>query len=80
MESTYSLWMDARARLSVTPSAEEALCNLGMLAFVASHLFSASGWQESSIAELLFLIERLDELHTKVQGMILTPLLAATLL
>ena len=38
-----SLRMATRIRLAVIPSADEALCNLGTFAFVASHLFSAGG-------------------------------------
>ena len=38
------------------------------------------GWHSSSVAELLRLIERLEELHTKVQGMISPPHLTTTLL
>ena len=57
-------------RLAVILSAEEALCDLGTIAFVASHLFSTGALHSSAVAELLRLIERLEELHTEVQGMI----------
>ena len=38
-----SLRMATRIRLAVIPSADEALCDLGTFAFVASHLFSTGG-------------------------------------
>ena len=75
-----SLRTAARVRLAAIPSAEEAFRDLGTFAFVASHLFSAGGQHSSAIAELLRLIERLEELHTEVQGMISSPHLATTLL
>ena len=76
LESADSLRTAARVRLAAIPSAEEALRDLGTFAFVASHLFSAGGRHSSAVAELLRLIERLEELHTKVQGMISSPHLA----
>ena len=51
-----------------------------MFALVALHLFSAGGRQSSAIAEILRSVERLEEIHTKVQGMISPPHLATTLL
>ena len=66
-----SLRMAARVGLAVTPSADEALRDLGTFAG-GSHL--------SAVAELLCLIERLEELHTKVQGMISYSHLATTFL
>ena len=72
--------IDARFRLAVILSADEALRNLGTFAFVASHLFSAGRCHLSDFAELIRLIERLEELHTEVQGMISSPHLATTLL
>ena len=72
--------MAARIRLAVIPSADEALRNLGTFAFVASQLFSTGGRHSSAVAELLRLIERLEELHTEVQGMISSPHLVTTLL
>ena len=50
------------------------------LAFVALSLFPAGGRHLSAIMELIRLIKRLEELHTKVQGMISPPHLATTLL
>ena len=65
--------MAARVRLAVIPSADKALRNLGTFAFVNSHLFSAGGCHLSAVAEILRLIERLEELHTEVQGMVSSP-------
>ena len=70
---TNSLWMAARVRLVVILSADKALRDLGTFAFVASHLFSAGGLHSSAVVELLCLIERLEELHAKVQGSISFP-------
>ena len=72
--------MVVRACLAVIPSADEALCDLGTFAFVVLHLFSAGGCHSSTVAELVRLIERLEELHTEVQGMISSPRLDTTLL
>ena len=62
------------------PSADEALRDLGTFAFVTLHLFYAGGRHLSAVAELLRLIDRLEELHTEVQGMISSPHLYTTLL
>ena len=62
--------MSARVRLAVIPSEDDDLRELGTFAFVALHLFSAGGHHLSAVAKLLRLIERLEELHTKVQGVI----------
>ena len=70
LASADSLRTAARVRLAAIPSAEEALRDLGTFAFVASHLFSAGGRHSSAVAELLRLIEILEELHTEVQGTI----------
>ena len=72
--------MDARFRLAVIQYADETLHNLGTFAFVVSHLFSTGRRHSSVVADLLCLIERLEKLHTKVQGMISPPHLATTLL
>ena len=74
------LRLAARVRLAVTPSADETHRDLGIFAFVASHLFSPGGRHSSAVAKILRLIERLEELHTEVQGMISSPHLATTLL
>ena len=49
---------------------DEALCDLGMFAFVVSYFFLEDGHHSSAIAELIFLIERLEDIHTEVQGVI----------
>ena len=61
-------------------SMDEALCDLGTFSFFASHLLSAAGQHASAVAEILRLLKRLEELHTKVQGMITTPHLPKTFL
>ena len=80
LASMDSLRTAAWVLLDVIPSADEALCDLATFAFVASHLFSVGGRHSSAVAELLRLIEILEELHTKVQGMISSPHLVTTLL
>ena len=80
LASADSLRTAVQVHLAAIPSAEEALCDLGTFAFVASHLFSAGGRNSTAVAELLRLIERLEELHTEVQGMISPPHLSTTLL
>ena len=72
--------MAARIRIGVIPSVDEALHDLVTVAFVATHLFSKGGRHAPAVAELLHLIDRLEELHTEVQGMISSPHLATTLL
>ena len=72
--------MAVRVRLAVIPSADEALHDLGTIPFFALHLFSAGGRHSSTVTELFRLIERLEELHTEVQGMISSPHLSTTLL
>ena len=72
--------MAARVRLAIILSVDKALRDLGTFAFVVSHLFSAGGRHLSAVAELLRIIESLEEIHTDVQGMISSPHLATTLL
>ena len=72
--------MAKRVRLSVIPSAEESLRNLGTFAFVVSHLLSTGGLHLSDFAEILRLILSLEGLHTHVQGMISYPHLVMPLL
>ena len=66
LASADSLRMDAMVRLAIILSAYKELRYLGTFAFVASHLFSKNGRHSSAVAELLCLIERLEELHTEV--------------
>ena len=54
-----SLRMSARVRLTVIPSVDKALHNLGNFAFVAFHLLSAGGRHSSAVANILRLIESL---------------------
>ena len=75
-----SLRTAARVRLATIPLAEEALRDLGTFSLVSLHLFSAGGWHLYAVPELLRIIERLEELHTEVQGVISSPHLATTLL
>ena len=78
LASADSLRTNLRVRLACIPSADKKLRDLGTFAFVASYLFSAAGRHASAVAELLCLIKRLEEIHTKVQGIITTPHLATT--
>ena len=80
LASADSLRTDARVRLAAILSVEEALFDLGTFSPVASHLFSAGGRHLSTVTELLRIIERLEELHTKGQGIISSPHIATTLL
>ena len=75
-----SLWMAARVRLVVILAADKALRDLGTFAFVASHLFSTEERHLSTVAKLLRLIERLEELHTEMQGIISSPHRSTTVL
>ena len=61
------------------PVHRQGTCELVTFAFFALHLFSAGGRHSSAVSELLCLIERLEELHTEFQEMILSPHLATTL-
>ena len=72
--------MAAKFCLAVILSADKALRDLDTFDFVALQLFSAGGHHSFDVAELLRLIERLEELHTKVQGIISSPHLSTTLL
>ena len=56
----------ARVRLACILSADEALHNLVTVSFVASQLFSVARRHASAVAELLCIVDRLEELHTKV--------------
>ena len=75
-----SLRTATRVRLATFLSAEEALHKLGKFTFVTLHLFSAGRSYLSAIAELLCIIEGLEELCNKVQGMISYPHLSTILL
>ena len=78
--STDSLRTTARFRLACILSVDKGLSDMGTFDFAASHIFSVTGRHALAVAELLRLIKRLEELHTKVQGMITYPHLVTTLL
>ena len=80
LASTDSLQMVARVRLAVILSVDKAIRNLSTLVFIVSHIFSTGGCHWSGVTELLRLIERMEELHTEVQGMISYPNLATKIL
>ena len=54
-------------------SSDEALCDLGIFFSVASYLSFVVRRQSSAIVEILCLIEKLEDLHTEVQGIISSP-------
>ena len=68
-----------QVRLAAISSADEALRKLGNFDFVASHVFSADRRHAAVIVDMLRIIERLEELHNKVQGVIKHPYLETTL-
>ena len=80
LASEYSLWTAVRVRLAAIPSTEEDIQYLGMCSFVALYLLFVGGRHSSAVAELLCLIERLEELCIEVQGMISSPHLSMTLM
>ena len=80
LASADSLRTAVRVRLAAILSADELLNNLGTFEFVALHLFSVRGSHLSAIADILRLVNSLEELHTEVQGVISSPHLAMTLL
>ena len=57
----------------------EVLRDLVTLAFITSHLFSTGRYHAAEITEILHLIEILEDIHTKLQGMITPPHLATTI-
>ena len=72
--------MAARFQLAAILSTDNALRSLGKFDFVASQILSAGRRHLSAVADLLLIIETMEELHTEVQGMISSPHLAMTLL
>ena len=80
LKSAYSLRMAIGVHLAVILSRDEAISDLVTFSFVAVRLLLVGRLHSSVVAELLCLIERLEETHTKVQGMISSPHLATTLL
>ena len=82
LASTNSPRTSARVRLAYIPSADEALHVLGTFSFAyfTSHLFYAAGRHASAVADLLRLIEIIEDLQTEVQGTITSLHLATILL
>ena len=80
LASVDSLQTAVRVFLANIPSVEEALRNLATFAFVALRLFSAGGRHLPAVTEILRFIERLEEIHTKFQGMLSYPHPSTTLL
>ena len=80
LTSVDSLRTATKVRLATIPSVDEALWDLGTFAFVASNLFSVGGRHLSAAAELIRLVESLEEIHTKARGVISSPHLATTLI
>ena len=73
LASADSLRTATQVHLLVILYADKALRDLGTFDFVVLHLLSAVRRHESVVAEILHLIEILEELHTKVQGVITSP-------
>ena len=80
LDLAYSLRTAARVRLGAIPSTDEALWNFVKFNFVTLNLFSAGRRNSPAVTELLGLIERLEEIHTKAQGIISSHHLARTIL
>ena len=57
-----------------------ALCDLGAFNFIKLRMLEVGGSHLKVVAELLFLIERLEGIHTEVQRMLTSPLPTTTLL
>ena len=70
LASVEYLWMAARFHLVAILYVEEALRDLGTFAFFTLHLFSVERRHLPAVAEILRLIKRMEELHTKMQGVI----------
>ena len=71
--SMESLRTDNRVRLESIPSTDEALRDLGTFSFVELHLISAGRFCAAVITYIIRLIEILEDLHSKVQGVITSP-------
>ena len=76
MASADSLRTATRVHLSVIPPEDKVLCDVGTFSFIASHLLSTYRRNVAVVVELLRLIERLEELHTKLYVLINSPRLA----
>ena len=62
------MWTEARVYLVAILSTGEALHYLGTFVFITSYLLSASERHLPDIVEIIRLVERMNELHTEVQG------------
>ena len=80
LASVDSLWSAAQVHLAAILSADQVLCKLDKFAFVASHILYVGRRHAATVAELLILIERLEEHNTVVKEIIKSPHLTATLL
>ena len=79
LTSVVSLQMSTRACLAAIPSTDKALQDLGRFAFVDLHLLSAGGRKSQASKDILRLIASMEEIHTKVQGMIASTHLSTAL-
>ena len=80
LNTVESLWTSYWFLLVAIPYVDKLLRDFGTFSFVLSHLFSAGGRHATEITELLCLVKRTEELHTKVQGKITSPHLATPLI
>ena len=80
MAFTDSLHTTDWARLANIPSTDKALRDLGTFAFIVFYLLSAGWIHVAIVAELLCLIDILEKIRTKVQGMITSNRLTPALL
>ena len=80
LSSAYSLRTAARICLEVITSTDEALHDLGIFVFVVYYLLSVGRRHAAAVTDILPIIERLEELHTKMQGMIKSFHFSTTLL
>ena len=70
MASTDSLRTDVWVRLEVMPYADEGIHGLGTFALFALHLFFAVRIHKAADVGIPYLIDILEELQTKMQGII----------
>ena len=78
--STDSLQKATRVLLTATSPTKDALRNLGIFTFIVLYLFYVGGRHSNAVMDLLRLNERLEDLHTDVQGMISYPYPSTTFL
>ena len=80
LASADSFLKSTRVCVDATQSTYEAIRDLGTFAFIASYLLSMGRRHATVIMDILYLIERLEELHTEVQGKITPPHLSTALI